>query len=272
MVRGKDTSLAHLKVFGCDSFVKVKDVCGEAMKCTFIGSGSDEMRYSFRDTKSYQVIQIRDITFVDSIYGASGSFKDSGRSDEEYSKDGASSKEEGSETPQWKKAIIEEIVSLEKNLTCSLVTISARKKALQRLWMFKVKEEHNGRKRYKARLVVKGFQQKRGVYYNEIFSPKYVKNSDNSSVSLEILGTKSLAEMFTRLVMKEKLKFCAASTDLRDALYRKSPSPAFGTLYRKSPCPALLRLEEHVLYVRIGYRNGFKASQNAMLRREGWLL
>ncbi|GJR65601.1 hypothetical protein Tco_0011666 [Tanacetum coccineum] len=68
--QGKDTSLAHLKVFGCDSFVKVKDVCGEAMKCTFIGSNSDVMRYSFRDTKSHQVIRSRDITFVDSIYEA----------------------------------------------------------------------------------------------------------------------------------------------------------------------------------------------------------
>ncbi|GKF09347.1 hypothetical protein Tco_0043571, partial [Tanacetum coccineum] len=68
--RGKDTSLTHLKVFGCDSFVKVKVVCGEAMKCTFIGSGSDEVRYSFRDTKSHQVIQSRYITYVDSIYGA----------------------------------------------------------------------------------------------------------------------------------------------------------------------------------------------------------
>ncbi|GKA67025.1 hypothetical protein Tco_0766833 [Tanacetum coccineum] len=55
--RGKYTSLAHLKVFDCDSFVKVKDVCEEAMKCTFIGSGSDEMRYSFRDTKSHQNTQ-----------------------------------------------------------------------------------------------------------------------------------------------------------------------------------------------------------------------
>ncbi|GJU33592.1 hypothetical protein Tco_1181946 [Tanacetum coccineum] len=53
--RGKDTGLAHLKVFGCDSFVKVKDVYGEAMKCTFIGNGSDEMRYSFWDTKSHQI-------------------------------------------------------------------------------------------------------------------------------------------------------------------------------------------------------------------------
>ncbi|GKA42037.1 hypothetical protein Tco_0734697, partial [Tanacetum coccineum] len=136
--RRKDTSLANLKVFGYDSFVKVKDVCEEAMKCTFIGSGTDEVRYSFQDTKSHQVIRSRDITFVDSIYEARsatdsssltkpihksqvvlvditenhaendsivaehGSFKDSGRSDEEYSEDGSSSKEGGSETPQHK--------------------------------------------------------------------------------------------------------------------------------------------------------------------------
>nr|GEV10973.1 putative reverse transcriptase domain-containing protein [Tanacetum cinerariifolium] len=243
--RGKDTSLAHLKVFGCDSFVKVKDVCGEAMKCTVIGSGSDEMQYSFRDMKNHQKTKEKDkirskldknrkrgeaeksqkqlqsikeeklmkmqkegpemqtpsklfkkvsiahglsSEITQSLGGSSntsersknsGSFEDSERSDKEYSEDGASSKEGGSETPQvqrstresralvskefiqWKKAIIEEMVSLEKNQTCSLVRISVRKKASQRLWMFKVKEEQNGRKRYKARLVVKGFQHKR---------------------------------------------------------------------------------------------------------------
>ncbi|GJW82276.1 retrovirus-related pol polyprotein from transposon TNT 1-94 [Tanacetum coccineum] len=221
--------------------VKVKDVCGEAMKCTFIGNGSDEIQYSFRDTKSHRVIRSKDITFVDSIYGArsatdsssltepiqksqvvlvgipenlaendsivaehglsseitqspggssytsdgsknSGSFEDSGRSDEEYSENGASSREGGSKTPQvrrsntesrapWKKDINEEMVSLEKNRMCSLVKISAGKKTSQRLWMFKVKEEQNGRIRYKARVVVKGFQQKWRVDYNEIFSP-----------------------------------------------------------------------------------------------------
>ncbi|GKC06884.1 retrovirus-related pol polyprotein from transposon TNT 1-94 [Tanacetum coccineum] len=93
--------------------------------------------------------------------------KDSGRSYEEYSEDRASSKEGGSETPksysealsnkesvQWKKAINEEMVSFEKNQTCSLVRISAGKKASQRLWMFKVKEEQNDRKNYKDILVV----------------------------------------------------------------------------------------------------------------------
>nr|GEY04022.1 retrovirus-related Pol polyprotein from transposon TNT 1-94 [Tanacetum cinerariifolium] len=34
----------------------VKDVCGKAMKCTFIGNDSDEVRYNFQDTKSHQVI------------------------------------------------------------------------------------------------------------------------------------------------------------------------------------------------------------------------
>ncbi|GJQ89640.1 retrovirus-related pol polyprotein from transposon TNT 1-94 [Tanacetum coccineum] len=257
--QGKEVSLAHLRVFGCDSYVKVKDVARDKMdaksvKCTFIGYDSDEMGYHFWDSKSHKVVQSQDVTFnEDSLYAAkaatdssnltkpnqkdqvvledlpenlanksivtehglsseitqspsgssdtsegsknSRSFKDSGRSDEEDSKDRASSEEGGSETPQlrrstrdfralvryspsanyllltengkpesysealsskefvqWKKAINEEMVSLEKNQT----------------W---VKEERDGKKRYKARLVVKGFQQKQGVYYNEIFSP-----------------------------------------------------------------------------------------------------
>nr|GFD29383.1 retrovirus-related Pol polyprotein from transposon TNT 1-94 [Tanacetum cinerariifolium] len=74
-----------------------------------------------------------------------------------------------------KKVVIEEMVSLEKNQTCSLVRISAGKKASQILWMFKVKEEHNGRKRYKARLVVKGFQQKRGIEGNSVWTDSSIE-------------------------------------------------------------------------------------------------
>ena len=38
-------------------------------------------------------------------------------------------------------------------------------------WVYRIKNEHDGSKRYKARLVVKGFQQKEGIDFIEIFSP-----------------------------------------------------------------------------------------------------
>ncbi|GJV80837.1 glutathione S-transferase T3-like protein [Tanacetum coccineum] len=224
-------------------------------KCTFIGNGSDEIQYSFRDTKSHRVIRSKDITFVDSIYGARSATDSSSltepiqksqvvlvdipenlaendsivaehglsseitqspveRADEVYSENGASPGKEDPRTPQYEDP-------------------TQRKKTSQRLWMFKVKEEQNGRIRYKARMVVKGFQQKWRVDYNEIFSPvvkittiKYTKSSihlvkklkvcswaklvrilisEGSLSLLKILGTKSLAEMFTRIPCIESL-------------------------------------------------------------------
>nr|GFB03873.1 retrovirus-related Pol polyprotein from transposon TNT 1-94 [Tanacetum cinerariifolium] len=156
--RAKSTGIRAeaLKMLWADSVMK--DVCGKAMKCTFIGSSSDEVRYNFRDTKSHQVIRSRDITFVDSIYGA------------RYATNSSSLTK-----PIQKSQVV--LVDIPKNLAenDSIVAehgfrLPVGKKASQRLWMFKVKEEHDGSKRYKARLVVKGFQQKRGVDYNEILS------------------------------------------------------------------------------------------------------
>lgn len=51
-----------------------------------------------------------------------------------------------------------------------LAKLPPGKKALQNKWVYRVKTEHDGSKSYKARLVVKGFQQKKGIDYFEIFS------------------------------------------------------------------------------------------------------
>nr|KYP40338.1 Retrovirus-related Pol polyprotein from transposon TNT 1-94 [Cajanus cajan] len=72
---------------------------------------------------------------------------------------------------KWELAMKEEMKSLISNQTWELAKLPMGKKALHNKWVYRVKEEHDGSKRYKARLVVKGFQQKEGVDYTEIFSP-----------------------------------------------------------------------------------------------------
>ena len=52
-----------------------------------------------------------------------------------------------------------------------MTELPKRKKALHNKWVYRIKNEHDGSNCYKARLVVKGFQQKEGIDYIKIFSP-----------------------------------------------------------------------------------------------------
>ena len=61
--------------------------------------------------------------------------------------------------------------SLLGNQTQELTELPVGKKALHNKWVYRIKKKHDGRKRYKARLVVKRFQQKEGNDYTKIFSP-----------------------------------------------------------------------------------------------------
>jgi len=79
---------------------------------------------------------------------------------------------ENKHTKEWMKAMQEEIDSLHKNHTYELVKLPKDKKALKNKWVYRIKqEEHMLHPRYKARLVVKGFSQKKCVDFDEIFSP-----------------------------------------------------------------------------------------------------
>ncbi|RVW61459.1 Retrovirus-related Pol polyprotein from transposon TNT 1-94 [Vitis vinifera] len=72
---------------------------------------------------------------------------------------------------KWELAMKDEMDSLLGNQTWQLTELPVGKKALHNKWVYRIKNEHDGSKRYKARLVVKGFQQKEGIDYTEIFSP-----------------------------------------------------------------------------------------------------
>ena len=57
------------------------------------------------------------------------------------------------------------------NQIWELIELRVGKKVLHNKWVYRIKNEHDGSKRYKARLVVKGFQRKKGIDYLKIFSP-----------------------------------------------------------------------------------------------------
>jgi hypothetical protein len=71
---------------------------------------------------------------------------------------------------KWEKGMKEEMDSLVNNQTWDLVQLHEGKREFQNKWVYKLKEEDAGKKLYKTRLVVKGFAQKKGIDFNEIFS------------------------------------------------------------------------------------------------------
>jgi transposase InsO family protein len=72
----------------------------------------------------------------------------------------------------WKKAMEEELRSIEKNQTWKLVALPDKKKKIDVKWVFKVKLNPDGTiSKHKARLVARGFLQKHGIDYNEVFAP-----------------------------------------------------------------------------------------------------
>jgi hypothetical protein len=88
---------------------------------------------------------------------------------------------------KWEKGMKEEMDSLVNNQTWDLVHFPTGKRALQNKWVYKLKEEDGGKKRYKARLVVKGFAQKKGIYFDEIFSHVVKMTSIRTILSLVVV-------------------------------------------------------------------------------------
>ena len=71
----------------------------------------------------------------------------------------------------WLDAMKEEMDSLKKNETYELVEPPKGKKVLKNRWVFKNKKDGEKIVKRKARLVVKGCNQKKGIDFDEIFSP-----------------------------------------------------------------------------------------------------
>ena len=92
---------------------------------------------------------------------------------------------------QRESSMKDEMDSLLKNKTWDLCKLPTGKRALQNKWVYRLKEEDVGKKWFKARLVVKGFAQKKGIDFDEIFS--LVVKMTSIHIVLSIVATKWFA-------------------------------------------------------------------------------
>jgi hypothetical protein len=74
--------------------------------------------------------------------------------------------------PGWTTAMNDELHSIAKNQTYDLVELSLGKRPISAKWVFKTKPGINGQSpRLKARLVARGFEQRHGIDFDEVFAP-----------------------------------------------------------------------------------------------------
>ena len=79
---------------------------------------------------------------------------------------------EAIEKQVWKDACKEEINSIVKNNTWELVDLPQGAKAIGLKWIFKIKRNSDGSiNKHKSRLVAKGYIQRHGIDYEEVFAP-----------------------------------------------------------------------------------------------------
>lgn len=123
---------------------------------------------------------------------------------------------QGTEGQFWKEAIQSEYDSLIENNTWSTVEIPSDRKPLTTKWVLKRKIGSDGNiSRYKARLVVRGFQQREGIDFNEVFA------SVVKPTTWRILFT--MAIYFGWLYMQFDVKTAFLNGDLEETIYVFAP-------------------------------------------------
>lgn len=116
----------------------------------------------------------------------------------------------------WIDAMNDEMESLRENHTFELVKLPKGRKALRNKWVYKLKQDDNLlQPRYKARLVVKGFGQKKGIDFDEIFSPVVKMSSIRAVLGIAACQNLEIEQM--------DVKTAFLHGDLEEEIFMKQP-------------------------------------------------
>ncbi|KAE8695397.1 Pathoproteinsis-related thaumatin superfamily protein [Hibiscus syriacus] len=161
----KEINLSYLRVFDCISYIHINSaerskLDAKSNKCVFVGYGGDEFESSSSNTEA----ETKEFVEFEEISGNDVQISPEAVQEEP----GTPELRRSSRIPKptqfkWESSMKDEMDSLMSNQTWKLTELPLGKKALHNKWIYRIKEEHDGSKRYKERLVVKGFRQKKDV-------------------------------------------------------------------------------------------------------------
>jgi hypothetical protein len=116
----------------------------------------------------------------------------------------------------WKRAMDEEMASLDKNEAWDLVELPIGRNPIGNKWVFKKKLNAKGKvEKYKARLVAKDYSQVEGIIFGEIFSPVAKLNSIRFLLSVDVAFDFEVEQM--------DVKTTFLHGDLEEKIYMKQP-------------------------------------------------
>ncbi|WVZ52520.1 hypothetical protein U9M48_003568 [Paspalum notatum var. saurae] len=118
--------------------------------------------------------------------------------------------------PEWQLAMAEEIAALERTGTWDLVPTPSHVRPITCKWVYKVKTRSDGSlERYKARLVVRGFQQEHGSDYDETFAPVAHMTTVRALLAVASVRAWSISQL--------DVKNAFLNGELREEVYMQPP-------------------------------------------------
>jgi hypothetical protein len=160
----------------------------------------------------------------------------------------------GSNNDKWKEAMKDEIKALERNATWDLIELPRDRKIVGCKWVYKLKKGVDDKvKRYKERLVVKGYSHKEGIDFHEIFSPVVKIVSIQSVLALVALLDLELEQL--------DVKTAFLHGDLDEDIYMEQPEGFVQNRNKKFVC----RLKKSLYGLRQSPRQWYKKFDSFMV-------